>query len=128
MRIGLVGLAFAAAVIVGTWAWLGAPIAMPHAPLSPGEKLYCLSYSPFRGRQTPLNSTMHIPAAQIEDDLTQLAKISNCIRTYSTEFGQDQIAGRAACHGLMVRQGRGLSSHTDKNRVQIETAVALANR
>ena len=33
MRIGLVGLAFAAAVIVGVWAWLGAPVAMPNAPL-----------------------------------------------------------------------------------------------
>ena len=128
MRVGLACLALSVAAIIGFWAWLGAPIAMPHAPLSAGEKLYCVSYSPFRGRQTPLNSTTHIPAAQIEDDLTQLARITDCIRTYSTEFGQDQIAGIAARHGLKVLQGLWLSSHADKNRVQIETAVALANR
>ena len=53
MRIGFVGLAFAAAVIAGTWAWLGAPVAMPHAPLAAGEKLWCISYAPYRGSQTP---------------------------------------------------------------------------
>ncbi|HEV7215763.1 MAG TPA: beta-(1-6) glucans synthase, partial [Chloroflexota bacterium] len=101
---------------------------MPETPLTPGEKLYCLSYSPFRGRQTPLGSNTQISAVQIDDDLSRLAKITDCVRTYSTEFGQDQIAGIAARHGLKVMQGLWLSSHPDKNRVQIETAVALANR
>ena len=57
-----------------------------------------------------------------------MAKISDCVRTYSTEFGQDQIAGIAARHGLKVLQGLWLSGHADKNREQVETAVALANR
>jgi exo-beta-1,3-glucanase (GH17 family) len=101
---------------------------MPQSPLGVGEKLYCLSYSPFRGSQTPLNAKTQISAAQIEDDLTRLAKISDCVRTYSTEFGQDQIAGIAARHGLKVLQGLWLSGHADKNREQVEAAVALANR
>ena len=71
---------------------------------------------------------LKISAAQIEDDLARLAKITDCVRTYSTEFGQDQIAGIAARHGLKVLQGLWLSGHADKNREQIETAVALANR
>ncbi len=50
------------------------------------------------------------------------------MRTYSTEFGQDQIAGIAARHGLKVLQGIWLSGHADKNREQVETAVGLANR
>jgi glucan 1,3-beta-glucosidase len=114
--------------IAGFWAWLGAPIAMPQTPLSPGEKLYCLSYSPFRGNQTPLNSSIKISAAQIEDDLARLAKITGCVRTYSTAFGQDAIAGIAARHGLKMIQGLWLSSHADQNHEQIETAVALANK
>ena len=60
MRIGLVGLAFAAAVIAGTWAWLGAPVAMSNASLSRGEKLWCVSYAPYRGTQTPYDPNTHI--------------------------------------------------------------------
>ncbi len=128
MRLGLACLALSASVIAGVWVWLGSPVAMPHSPLGPGEKLYCLSYSPFRGDQTPLNAGIKISPAQIEDDFTRLAKISDCVRTYSTEFGQDKIAEIAARHGLKVLQGIWLSGHADKNREQIETAVALANR
>jgi exo-beta-1,3-glucanase (GH17 family) len=115
-------------VIAAAWAWLGAPVAMPQSPLAAGEKLYCLSYSPFRGSQTPLDSSTRVSAAQIEDDLARLAKITDCVRTYSVDFGQDQIAGIAARHGLKVIQGLWLSSHADKNREQIETTVGLANR
>ncbi len=128
MRLGLACLAVSVAVIAGVWAWLGAPVPMPQSPLAAGEKLYCLSYAPFRGGQTPLDLATHISPAQIEDDLSQLAKITDCVRTYSVDFGLDQIAGIAARHGLKVMQGLWLSSHADRNREQIETAVALANR
>ena len=128
MRLGLACLALSAVVIAGAWAWLGAPVPMPQSPLGAGEKLYCISYAPFRGGQTPLDLTTHISAAQIEDDLSRLAKITDCVRTYSVDFGLDQIAGIAARHGLKVMQGLWLSSYPERNRFQIETAVALANR
>ncbi len=128
MRRGFVCLAFSALVIAAFWAWLGAPVAMPQAPLKPGEKLYCLSYAPFHGEQTPLEPDTHVTASQIDADLTQLAKFTDCVRTYSTDYGLDQIAGIAARHGLKMIQGLWLSSHPEKNQVQIETAVALANR
>jgi glucan 1,3-beta-glucosidase len=69
-----------------------------------------------------------IPAAQIEDDLTRLSAVTDCIRTYSVDFGLDQIAGIAARHGLKVMQGLWLSSNPEKSHYQIETAVALANK
>ncbi|HSP48940.1 MAG TPA: beta-(1-6) glucans synthase [Pseudolabrys sp.] len=128
MRLGLACLALSVAVIAGVWAWLGAPVPMPQSPLLAGEKLYCLSYAPFRGGQTPLDLATHISPAQIEDDLSRLAKITDCVRTYSVDFGLDQIAGIADRHGLKVMQGLWLSSHADRNHEQIETAVALANR
>jgi exo-beta-1,3-glucanase (GH17 family) len=128
MRLGLACLALSALVVAAVWVWLGSPVPMPQSPLGPGEKLYCLSYSPFRGSQTPLDAKTQISAAQIEDDLARLAKITDCVRTYSTEFGQDQIAGIAARYGLKVLQGLWLSGHADKNREQVESAVALANR
>jgi exo-beta-1,3-glucanase (GH17 family) len=87
-----------------------------------------VSYAPFRGLQTPLDPATMIPAAQIDDDLARLSEITDCVRTYSVDFGLDQIAGIAAKYGLKVMQGLWLSSHPAKNNYQIETAIALANK
>jgi exo-beta-1,3-glucanase (GH17 family) len=127
MRLGLVCLAVSALAVVAIWAWLGLPIAMPHTPLAPGEKLYCLSYAPFRAGQTPFDPATQISAEQIEDDLARLSRIADCVRTYSVEFGQDQVAAIARRHGLKVLQGIWLGVKPEKNRAEIETAVKIAN-
>jgi len=121
-------LAATVVAIGAVWAWLGGPVAIPQSQSGRGEKLYCLSYTPFRGDQTPLDLSTMIPAAQIDDDLARLAQITDCVRTYSVDFGLDQIARLAAKHGLKVMQGLWLSSDPEKNRYQIETAVAIANK
>ena len=117
-----------AAVIVAAWWWLGFAVPMPPSPLDPGEKLYCVSYAPFRGAQTPLDLTTKIELAQIEQDLSQLSKVADCVRTYSVDFGLDQVPEIAKRHGLKVLLGLWVSSHTDRTQYQISTAVALANR
>jgi glucan 1,3-beta-glucosidase len=124
---GLVCLAASALVVAAAWTWLGQPIVMPNAPLTTGEKLYCASYAPFRDGQTPFDPTTHISPQQIDDDLTRLAKISDCVRTYSVELGQDQVAAIAKRHGLKVVQGIWLGVDPVKNRSEIETAVRIAN-
>jgi len=128
MRLGIACLAVSALLIVAVWTWLGQAVPMPQSPVAAGEKLYCLSYAPFRGSQTPLDTSTMITAAQIEADLTQLAGLTDCVRTYSTDFGLDQIAQIAARHGLKVMQGLWLSNDPLKNRLQIDAAVGLANR
>jgi exo-beta-1,3-glucanase (GH17 family) len=128
MRVGLVCLAAVAAIIVGFWAWLGSPVSMPNAPLSPGEKLWCMSYAPFRGSQTPYDPDIKIPAAQIDEDLGQLAKITDCVRTYSDDQGIEQVPALAAGHGLKVLQGIWLSGKPVKDAVQIKAGVDLATR
>ena len=128
MRVPIILFAAVAALIVGFWAWLGARVAMPPSPIGAGEKLYCVSYAPFRGAQNPLEASTYINAQQIDDDLARLARVTNCIRTYSVEHGLDQVAPLAAKHGLQLMQGLWLSSHPEKNRVQLETTIALANR
>src|ERR1044071_8212871 len=120
MRTALGCFAVTALAIAGFWTWLGQPVPMPYPSAGQSQKLYCLSYTPFRGGQTPLDASTMIPADQIEDDLTALAKITDCVRTYSVDFGLDQIAGVAARHGLKVMQGLWLSSNPDKNRYQAE--------
>ena len=128
MRHALACLLVTAIAIAGVWAWLGSPVPVPRSQSGGSDKLYCVSYSPFRGSQTPLDLSTHIPASQIEDDLARLAQITDCVRTYSVDFGLDQIAGIAARHGLKVMQGLWLSSSPVKNQYQIETAVALAKQ
>ena len=64
---------------------------MPQTPLVPGEKLYCLSYAPFRDGQTPLDPDTQISAAQIDEDLSRLAKITDCVRTYSVDSARTRL-------------------------------------
>ncbi len=63
---------------------------------------------------------------QIAQDLAQLAKITDCVRTYSIENGLDQVPAQAAKVGLKVMQGIWLGSNRTKNLAQIWTAVGLA--
>jgi glucan 1,3-beta-glucosidase len=118
---------FSAVIVVLSWLWLGKPVEMPPSPLAAGEKLHCVSYAPFRGTQTPLDRTLVIPPAQIEEDLVRLAKVTDCVRTYATELGLDQVAGIAARHGLKVLQGLWLGSDPVRNAAEIDKVVALAN-
>ncbi len=111
--------------IAAVWWWLATPITLARAPIDPNAKLQCVSYAPFRNGQTPLNSSIVISAAQVEQDLAQLARVTDCIRTYSIENGQDIIAGLARKAGLKVIQGIWLSSNRFKNLNQISTVVRL---
>src|SRR5579864_398543 len=112
--------------IAAVWWWLATPISLSRAPIDPNAKLQCVSYAPFRGEQTPLSSATHISADQISADLAQLARISDCVRTYSIDHGLDQIPELAAKAGLKVIQGIWLGSNRQKNAVQIATAIRLA--
>ena len=79
------------AMIAALWWWLATPITLARAPIDPNAKLQCVSYAPFRGAQTPLIPTTQISPEQIAQDLAQLAKITDCVRTYSIENGLDQV-------------------------------------
>jgi exo-beta-1,3-glucanase (GH17 family) len=126
MRLGLACLALSVMVIAAAWTWLGSPVPMPHAPLQPGEKLYCVSYAPYRPGQSPFDPTIRIPAAQIEQDLASLAKRTDCVRIYAVDQGLEQVVPLATKHGLKVLLGVWISRQPEKAAEQIDTAVKLA--
>src|SRR5438874_2128211 len=126
LRTPLALLLISLGTIAAVWWWLATPITLPRAPIDPNAKLLCVSYAPFRGEQTPLVQTTHISAEQIAEDMAQLAKVSDCVRTYSIENGLDQVPALAAKVGLKVIQGVWLGSNRLKNLAQISTAVRLA--
>ena len=107
------------------WWWLATPIRLERAPIDPNTKLTCVSYAPFRGTQTPLDPSIRVTAEQIEQDLVQLAQVTECVRTYSIENGLDQVPGLAAKVGLKVIQGIWLGGNRLKNLAQISVAVRL---
>src|SRR3984893_17450238 len=120
--------AIAAAAITMAWAWLGATVQMPPSPLTPGEKLHCVTYTPFRGAQTPIGPDIPVDPRQIDEDLAQLKQITDCVRTYSVDHGLDQIPELAKRHGMKVLQGLWLSNKPELSRKQVAITIALAKR
>ena len=57
-----------------------------------------------------------------------MSHYTDCVRTYSIDNGQDQVAAIAQRHGMKVLQGILLSPKPDVNRRQIATVIALAKR
>jgi exo-beta-1,3-glucanase (GH17 family) len=125
LRTPLALLLLSLGAIAAVWWWLATPITLARAPIDPNAKLLCVSYAPFRDTQTPLVPTTQISPEQIAQDLAQLAKISDCVRTYSVDNGLDQLPALAAKAGLKVIQGIWLGSNRLKNLAQVSTVVGL---
>jgi exo-beta-1,3-glucanase (GH17 family) len=115
------------AVVAATWWWLGRPVEVPPVAADPG-RIQCASYAPFRGNDSPLDEATRVSARDIEEDLTKLARLTDCVRTYSTENGLDQVPEIAKRLGLKVIQGLWLGSDRKKNRVRIDATMALAKQ
>ncbi len=115
------------AAVALTWWWLGRPVEAPAAAADPG-RIQCLSYAPFRGNESPLDADTRVEGYEIEEDLAKLARLTDCIRTYSTENGLDQVPAIAQRVGLKVIQGLWLGSDRKKNRIRIDETIALAKR
>lgn len=126
LRLPLALLAASIVVIVAVWQWLSVPVSLARAPISADRKLECVSYAPFRGAQTPFDPSFRLSAEQISEDLAQLARITDCVRTYSVDNGLDQVPALAQKAGLKVLQGIWLGSDRFKNRLQVDSVVALA--
>ncbi len=113
-------------VIAAVWWWLATPVTLARAPIDPAAKLYCVSYAPFRDDQTPLNPDLIVSPEQIREDLTELAKISQCVRTYSVDNGLDKVPELASQVGLKVLLGVWIGNERGKNALLADTAISLA--
>jgi exo-beta-1,3-glucanase (GH17 family) len=112
-------------VIAAVWWWLAMPVMQAHAPIDAAAKLDCVSYAPFRGRQTPLTPGLMISPEHIAEDLAEIATISQCVRIYSVDNGLDRVPELAAKVGLKVLLGVWIGTNRAKNELLIETAISL---
>src|SRR5262245_48008137 len=117
--------AVTAAIVWLTWSYLGRPVALPPSPLAPGEKLSCVSYTPYRGAQSPFLKSK-VSDQEIAADIERLSKVTSCIRTYAAGGVPGRVASLAAHHGLKVLQGIWLNRSPAENRREIEAAIRLA--
>lgn len=123
--IGVVAFALAALCAAAGW-WLeGRPVT--DIPDAPTAKLRCVSYAPFRGWQTPADPALMIPVSQMDDDLRYLAERFDCVRTYSTAHGQDQIPRLAQKYGLKVILGAWIGREAERNAKELKEVIDLAN-
>jgi exo-beta-1,3-glucanase (GH17 family) len=99
--------------------------ATPYVPIDPAAKLDCVAYAPFRGKQTPRTPGLIISPEQIAEDLAELAKISQCVRTYSVDNGLDKVPELASRVGLKVLLGVWIGSNRPKNALLVDTAISL---
>jgi exo-beta-1,3-glucanase (GH17 family) len=122
----LASFALTALAVGVAWWWLGAPIRLPPSGLATGQKLYCLSYAPFRGAQNPMVEGTRVAPEQIDEDLALLSKYTGCVRTYSVDDGRDDVLKSARRYGLKVLHGVWVSNDPEKTRRQIATTIAYA--
>jgi exo-beta-1,3-glucanase (GH17 family) len=113
-------------VIAAVWWSLAKPVTLTRAPIDPTAKLDCVSYAPFRDDQTPSTPGLIVSPEQIQQDLVELARISNCVRTYSVDNGLDKVPELASKVGLTVLLGIWIGNNPRKNAQLIETAISLA--
>jgi exo-beta-1,3-glucanase (GH17 family) len=119
----LVGAAAAAYLHART---LGEPVVLVDAPRG---RLQCVSYAPYhQPGQTPLVEGTLIPPAQIDADLARLARITDCVRTYSIDQGLDAVPRLAKRHGLKVMMGVWIGRDAVKNEQEIERALEIVKR
>lgn len=129
MRLPLTLLVLSLTVISAAWSWLGRPKQLPPWPLAAGEKLHCVSYTPFQPGQSPFDAGLIVSPSAIAADLKRLAPLTDCIRTYSAASnGIDAVAAAAESQGLHVLQGAWISRDPIANAAEIDAALAAAKR
>lgn len=117
-----------AVVVFAAWLWLGTPVQLPPVSLASGQKLYCVSYAPFRGAQDPLVEGTKVEPWQIDEDFAFMARYSNCARTYSVDDGLDSALASARRYGVKVLAGIWVSGERERTRRQVAAAVELVKR
>jgi exo-beta-1,3-glucanase (GH17 family) len=116
----------ALALGAGFWYWLGRPLAVADA-LPAGQRLECVSYTPFLRDQSPLRPPFVITREQVDRDFALLSRYFACVRTYSV-IGLEMIPEVAREHGLRVMLGAWVGVDEAVTEREIEGLIALAGR
>lgn len=127
-RYGLFNLALL--ILLGIWFWQqNRPVTLVEPDVAKSEKLQCVSYSPYYGKdQTPLQRDTKISHEQIDHDLQLLSQRFDCVRIYSVSQGLDYVPVAASKLGLKVLLGAWIGWVGADNDKELKLATTLANQ
>ena len=106
---------------LGYWALQGRAHTYPDAPAG---KFACLSYTP---RSASSKGPTVDSRAQIDRDLLQLSKRTNCVRTYSVTNGLEYVPAAARKLGMRVLLGIWIGVNKETNEREITQGIITAN-
>lgn len=112
------------------WFWQkNQNIITPEAILPADNKVQCISYAPYYGKdQTPFKIDTHISTSQIDDDLAKISKISHCVRIYSVGQGLDYVPEAASKIGMKVLLGAWIGWTPADNEKEVNLLIKLAKQ
>lgn len=113
--------------LFGLLIWLADRITPTQVKAATQTRLACVSYAPFRdASHSPFDPELIISRESIRSDLQQLAKITDCVRTYGLDHGLDAVPDIARELGMRVILGAWISSNAVANQAEIEKAIKLS--
>ena len=111
------------AVNFSIWSYINNPL-----QLQPWTKTTMgVTYDPLRKQDTQNGDTLP-SEADIDKDLALLANKVHAVRTYSMLKGQDKIPDLASKYNLNVTLGAWIDGNLDKNRLEIDTLIRVAQQ
>lgn len=123
MRIVLLAAAVAAALNTAAWYLTGKQA----QPADVTGAIDYLSYSPYVGGHDPKDQRP-VSAEQLGADMQVIARVASGVRTYSLVDGMDQLPAIAEKQGLVVSLGAWVGDTAERDRFEMETAVALSRQ
>lgn len=111
------------AVNFSIWSYINNPL-----QLQPWTKTTMgVTYDPLRKQDTQTGDSLP-SEADIDSDLALLANKVHAVRTYSMLKGQDKIPELASKYNLNVTLGAWIDGNLEKNRVEIDTLIRVAQQ
>lgn len=122
-RTNIIIAAAIAAITISLWAMINSPESEPAWP----EVIQGFSFSPMQAHNDPLKQLL--PTAQeIDSDLALLEGKTHAVRTYTVEGTLAEVPALARQHGINVALGAWIDERLEKNAVEIERLIEIADR
>jgi exo-beta-1,3-glucanase (GH17 family)/cellulose synthase/poly-beta-1,6-N-acetylglucosamine synthase-like glycosyltransferase len=111
-----------AALTISFWALLNRPEVEPPWP----EVIQGFSFSPLGVQHDPAKGILPTPE-EIDADLALLQGRTHAVRTYTVEGAQGEIPRLARKYGINVALGAWIDERLEKNEVEIERVIKIAD-
>ncbi|MGD2074601.1 MAG: glycosyltransferase [Gammaproteobacteria bacterium] len=122
-RINIIIAVAVAALSISIWAFVNQPETEPPWP----PIIQGFSFSPMRAHHDPLVNALPT-VEELDEDLALLEGKTHAVRTYTVESTLAEVPALARKHGLNVALGGWVDGRLEKNAMEIERLIKVANK